>query len=186
VKAIDSNLLVYASLADHPAATACEQYITAESSWLTNVVNLVELHRVLIGVYGVSEGDADAKFSDFQGAMVIEELTSALASAALPLRHTHGVDFNDAVLLQTYRQNGVTVLGTDDSKLAAACTVLQIAVENPIGSAVRTQMTQWEHQNLPAKGLPRVLMRVHRWIEQRDAALGADFYSATQAFSRLL
>ncbi|MBI2877081.1 MAG: type II toxin-antitoxin system VapC family toxin [Candidatus Tectomicrobia bacterium] len=186
MKAIDSNLLVYASLANHPAMTACEQYIAAHPAWLTNIVNLVELHRVLIGVYGVSESDADAKFTDFRNAIVFEDLTGALASAALPLRHTHGIDFNDAVLLQTCHQRGVTVLATDDSKLAAAGAELGIVIENPIDTALRAQMKQWEDQNLPAKGLPRILMRIHRWIGQRDAALAADFYSATQGLSRLV
>jgi len=43
VKAIDSNVLVYASLANHPAMMACEQHITAHPAWLTNITNLVEL-----------------------------------------------------------------------------------------------------------------------------------------------
>jgi hypothetical protein len=42
VKAIDSNLLVYASLANHPAMTACEQYIAGYPDWVTSIVNLVE------------------------------------------------------------------------------------------------------------------------------------------------
>lgn len=186
MKAIDSNLLVYASLANHPAMKACEQYIAAYPVWLTNIVNLVEMHRVLIGVYGVSASDADAKFADFKDALIVENFTGALASAALPLRNTYGVDFNDAVLLQTCLKRKVTVLATDDRRLAVACVALNVTVENPIDSVLRTQMTQWENQNLPAKGLPRILLQIHRWIEQRNAALAADFYSATQAFSRLV
>ena len=58
MKAIDSNLLVYASLANHPAMTACERYITGYPVWVTGIVNLVELWRVLVAVYGVSESDA--------------------------------------------------------------------------------------------------------------------------------
>ena len=45
MKAIDSNLLVYASLAEHPAVTACEEYIGECPEWLTNVVNLLRIHR---------------------------------------------------------------------------------------------------------------------------------------------
>ncbi len=116
MKAIDSNLLVYASLANHPAMTACEQHIAAYPVWLTNIINLIELHRVLVSVYSVSESDADTKFADFRNALIVEDLTGALVSAALPLCHTYGIDFNDAILLQTCRQRGVTVLATDDSK----------------------------------------------------------------------
>jgi hypothetical protein len=83
VKAIDSNLLVYASLAGHPAMTTCEQYITGHPTWLTSVVNLIELWRVLVAVYGVSEGDAGTKFNDLRQALVVDDLTPAVAAAAL-------------------------------------------------------------------------------------------------------
>ena len=53
MKATDSNLLVYASLANHPAMTACEQYIAGYPVWLANIVNLVELWRVLVAACGV-------------------------------------------------------------------------------------------------------------------------------------
>lgn len=186
MKAVDSNLLVYASLANHPAMSACEQHITGYTGWVTNVVNLVELRRVLVAVYGVSESEADAKFIDLRNALVVDDLTAAAATAALPLRQSYGIDFNDAVLLECCRQRGVSVLATDDSHLAHACAAIGIAVENPVTAAVRAHMTQWENQHLPAKGLPRILLRVHRWIEQRDAALASDFHSATQALSRLV
>jgi predicted nucleic acid-binding protein len=186
VKGIDSNLLVYASLANHPAMTACEQYITGYPVWVTSIVNLVELWRVLIAVYGVLESDADAKFTDLCRAVVVEDLTEAVATGALSLRQSFGIDFNDGVLLESCRLRGVTVLATDDSRLALACATMGIKVENPVTKAVRAQMTNWENQNLPTKGLPRILLRVHRWIEQHDGALAGQFHSATQALSRLV
>jgi len=186
VKAIDSNLLVYASLANHPAMTACEHYIASYPVWITSIVNLVELWRVLVAVYGVSESDADAKFTELRRALVVEDLTEAVAAAALSFRQSYGVDFNDAVLLESSRRRGVTVLATDDSQLAIACASMGINVENPVTPPVRAEMTKWENQNLPAKGLPRILLRVHRWIEHHDARLARDFHSATQALSRLV
>ncbi len=186
MKAIDSNLLVYASLANHPAMTACEQFITGYPVWVTSIVNLVELRRVLVAVYGVSESDADAKFTDLCKAVVVEDLTAAVAAGALSLRQSCGIDFNDGVLLESCRLRGVTVLATDDTQLALACGRMGIHVENPVTEAVRAQMTNWKNQNLPAKGLPRILLRVHRWIEQYDVALAGEFHSATQALSRLV
>jgi len=186
VKAIDSNLLIYASLADHPAAVACEQYIADYSLWLTNVVNLVELRRVLVALYGVSESDASAKFRDWRNALVVEDLAAAAAEAALSLQESSRIDFGDAVLFETARQRGVTILATDDSQLALACATAGIQVENPVTPIVRAEMTDWENQNLPAKGLPRILLRVHRWIEEHDAALAGRFHSVTQGLSRLV
>lgn len=186
MKAIDSNLLVYASLANHPAMAACETYVAAYPDWLTSIVNLVELRRVLVGVYGVSENDADAKFTDFCKALTIDDLTTAVAMAALPFRQSYGIDFNDGVLLETARRRGIHVLATDDAQLASAATATGIKVENPVTPAVRAQMTNWENQNLPARGLPRILFRIHRWIEQHDAALAQTFHSSTQGLSRLV
>src|SRR5258708_36096761 len=104
--------------------TACEQYIAGYPVWVTSIVNLVELRRVLVAVYGVSEGDADAKFADLRNALVVEDLTAALATAALSLRQSYSVDFNDAVLLESCRQRGVTDMATDDSQLALACAAM--------------------------------------------------------------
>ncbi|MGH7134198.1 MAG: hypothetical protein ACREHD_00575 [Pirellulales bacterium] len=89
MKAIDSNLLVYASLANHPAMAACETHIAAYPTWLTGIANLVELRRVLVGVYGVSDPDADAKLTDLCKALTVENLTTAVATAALPLRQSY-------------------------------------------------------------------------------------------------
>jgi predicted nucleic acid-binding protein len=186
VKAVDSNLLVYASLADHPASAACDQYLATESLWLTSVVNLIEVHRGLVSVYGVVENEADAKLTGFLSALTVGSLTSELTSASLPLRQAYGIDFNDAILLQTCRERSVTAMATDDVRLASACGAFGIAVENPIDAAARAQMASWEHANLPAKGLPRLLLRVHRWIEARDPNLAADLHSATQGLSRLV
>ena len=88
--------------------------------------------------------------------------------------------------VESCRQRGVTVLATDDSQLAIACATMGIHVENPVTPAVRAEMTKWENQHLPAKGLPRILLRIHRWVEQHDAALARDLHSATQALSRLV
>jgi hypothetical protein len=118
--------------------------------------------------------------------MVVDDLTASVAIAALSLRQTYGVDFNDAVLLENCRQRRVSVLATDDSQLAGAAATMGIAVENPVTALLRAQMTHWEDQNLPAKGLPRILLRIHRWIEQHDPALAGVFHSATQALSRLV
>jgi predicted nucleic acid-binding protein len=186
VKGVDSNLLVYASLAGHPASSACDQYLATEPLWITSIVNLIEVHRVLVSVYGIDEGEADRKLTDFLSALEVESLTSALTAASLPLRQAHGIDFNDAILLQTCRERSVTALATDEGRLASACGAFGITVENPVDAAVRAQMATWENANLPAKGLPRVLLRVHRWIEARDPNLAADLHSATQGLSRLV
>jgi hypothetical protein len=129
VKAIDSNLLVYASLESHPATSVCETYIAGHLS-------------LACAAEGIAvENPIDAA-----------------------VRASYGVDFNDDVLLETCRRRGTAVLATDDTQ----------------------QMTNWENQNLPAKGLSRILLAVHRWIEQRDSAMAASFHAETQSLSSLV
>jgi predicted nucleic acid-binding protein len=185
VKATDSNLLVYASLDDHPASKACEAFIGSESTWLTSVVNLLELHSVLRGAYGLLDEQADIKFHDFYEALFVVDVTPDLAQSALPLRRSYRIDLHDAILLESCRRHGISVLATDDSRLAAACSALGLGVENPIDAALRSEMADWESSNLPAKGLRRILWRVHRWLEPEDAQIAATFHAVTKALSRL-
>ena len=65
-------------------------------------------------------------------------------------------------------------------------SLVYASLANPITPAVRAQMTNWENQNFPAKGLPRILLHVHQWIEQHGPALARGFHSATQAMARLV
>lgn len=186
MKAVDSNLLVYASLSDHPTMSVSEALISAHPEWLVNVVNLIEMHRVLISVYGVPPSDSNAKFDDFQKALTVVPLTTSIVKKALSLRSQHGIDLNDAILLETCLQEGVSAVATDDRALSTACASLGLSVENPIDDALRKEMADWEDQHLSPKGLPRVLLSVHRWLSQRDDDMANQFHSATQALSRLV
>lgn len=186
MKAIDSNLLVYASLTGHPARAACAQHVAAHPDWVCNIANLVEMRHVLVSVYGLAEADADMKFADFRAALTVVRLTDVLVGAALLLRQAHGIDVNDGILLETCRLRGITTLATDDRRLANACHALGITPETPVGDDIRLVMSSWEEHNLPARGLPRILLRVHRWIDARDPLLAADFRAETQALSRLV
>jgi len=186
VKAIDSNILVYASLSDHPASAASEAYIAGHVEWLCSVSNLVEMRQVLVSVYGLSESDADTKFEDFRAALEVYPLSDNIVVAALSLRRIHRIDLNDAVLLESAIRRGVSVICTDDRGLARACEAVGIAPESPINEALREQMSQWEESNIPSKGLPRVLLQVHRWIQARNPAMACEFQSATQALSRMV
>jgi hypothetical protein len=93
--------------------------------------------------------------------------------------------FNDAVLLQTCLKHGVEILATDDARLGVACQAMGLTVENPIDPSVRRDIASWEKQHLVTKGLPRVLTRIHRWLDPRNAALAVEFRAATQELSRL-
>jgi len=49
-KLLDTNLLVYALLEEHPASGVCREFITASPDWLTSPVTLLEAFYVLISL----------------------------------------------------------------------------------------------------------------------------------------
>ena len=76
-------------------------------------------------------------------------------------------------------------LATDDSRLADSCRKLGLAPEKPFGDELRGEVAAWESAHLPAKGLPRVLGRIERWLGERDEVLAQDFRSQTGGNSHL-
>ena len=185
MRAIDSNLLVYAALEDHPAHDACRECLLAEPQWITNEANLSEVYTVLVAVYGVPEQDASAHYLEYHGALTPMPLDATTAVAAMRLREHYGLDLNDAILLHTAIACSVEALCTDDQRLAAAAQNARLEVESPVGVVVRRAMATWEEQHLPVKGLPRMLSRVHEWLRSRDAGLAAELRSATRGLSSL-
>ncbi len=73
----------------------------------------------------------------------------------------------------------------DDRKLIQVCHQVDIAVENPIDVSLRRQMASWESENLPQKGLPRILRRIHQWLCQNHQQAAEDFWSQTGGGSHL-
>ncbi len=183
---VDSSILIYASLVDHPAMQACDRCLSSGVVWVTSALNLAEVHHVLRAVYGPSETEAGSKVLDFARALEVEPLTGESLLDALHLRLTLHIDLGDASLLVACQTNGVSTLATDDVGLAQASEALGIAADHPIGDDVRAEVARWEAGHLPAKGMPRILRQVHRWIDSHDRPLAQAFYSATQSLSRLV
>jgi hypothetical protein len=96
-----------------------------------------------------------------------------------------GLDLTDAVLLHTAQVRGALWLATDDMKLAQICRQVGVTPETPIDAALRQQMVAWEAANLPAKGLPRVLRQIHRWLHHIVPQAAEDFWSHTGGGSHL-
>ena len=88
-------------------------------------------------------------------------------------------------LVQATRTHNANILATDDRKLIQACHQVGIAVENPIDVSLRRQMASWEAENLPQKGLPRILRRIHFWLHQKHQQIAEDFWSQTGGGSHL-
>lgn len=185
-RGLDTMVLVYSLLNGHPAATACEQFIDTKTGWFTSPLVLFEAKNVLVRVYGIAAAAATQKLSQFcRGPVTLLSLDAAAVPAALALAETHGIDLTDAVLLHLAQQNSVTVLASDDQRLEQAGAPLGIVVQSPVDTSLRQQIAAWEKAHLPAKGLPRILRRVHDWLAPHAPALAQQFWTESGAGSHL-
>ncbi len=185
-RALDAAPIVYALLSGHPASAACENHIRGHAGWLTTSVTLLEAGAVLRKVYGVDPTLAAQKLTQFAAAPItVLSVDAALATVALSSAAQWGIDLADAVLLESCRMHGATIVCTDDAKLSQTCVRLGLIAETPIPSALRPQIAGWESANLPSKGLARLLYHVRIWIDRQDQRVAQEFWNQTGAGSHL-
>lgn len=185
-RGLDTMVLVYSLLRGHPAETACEQLLRTQSGWFTSASVIFEAKGVLTKVYGEDPLVVSQKLVQIaNGPLVVLGLGAADLPAVLGLVDAHALDFTDAALLHLARQNAARYLVTDDQHLAQMCGNVGITPVSPIDATLRQAVAAWEIQHVPPKGLPRVLRRVHSWLNQSHAQAAQDFWSRTGAGSHL-
>jgi predicted nucleic acid-binding protein len=179
-------ILVYSLLQGHPAALPCEQFLTAHSGWFTSPLVLIEAKNILTKVYDLDVNDVTTKLLLFAtGPVVLVDLDEATIRSAFLLADTYGLDLTDAVLLHLTQRCGASYLATEDQGLAQACTQLGITPESPLDTTLRQQVAAWEAANLAPKGLPRVLRRVHQWLDQAHPQAAQAFWGQTRGGTHL-
>ena len=185
-RGLDAMLIVYSLLDDHPASAACESFIRDHTNWFTTTLTLFEAKAILTKVYAVDVNLTSQQLSQFSaGPIEVVEVDLPMTLAAMQIADTLEIDITDAVLVQVTRTRNANILATDDRKLIRACHQVDIAVENPIDVSLRRQMASWEAENLPQKGLPRILRQIHRWLHQNHQQVAEDFWSQTGGGSHL-
>jgi len=185
-RGLDTMFLVYSSLQEHPASAICEQFILSKEGWVSTPLLLVEFYTVLTRNYGVDRQSTIQKTMELVDKPIeILSLEGHTVAAAIRLANEYNLDTNDAILLQLCLTSSINVIATDDRRFAHACDDLGITVENPITAVVRQQMAVWEEANLPPRGLPRLLLHIHRWLEVQNLNIAELFYEATGQYLRL-
>ena len=185
-RGLDAMLIVYSSLDDHPASAACESFIRGHTNWFTTALTLLEAKAILTKVYAIDSNLTSQQLSQFSaGPIEIVGVDLPITLAAMQIADTLEIDITDAILVQATRTRNANILATDDRKLIQACHQVDIAVENPIDVSLRRQMASWEAENLPQKGLPRILRQIHRWLHQNHQQAAEDFWSKTGGGSHL-
>jgi predicted nucleic acid-binding protein len=183
---LDSNLLIYSILADHPASFVCQEFIEASDHLVASSITLIEFFFVTTKVYGIEPAAVLAKINQFFASPlgIIDADTNTVVSA-LALCFEHEIEINDAIQLQMCLNLGIPSLATDDGRLIDLCKRLEIVVKNPISPELKQAMSAWEKANLPPKGLPRILHQIYDWIGARDDMLADSFRNATRNLTRM-
>ncbi|MBM3237231.1 type II toxin-antitoxin system VapC family toxin [Candidatus Poribacteria bacterium] len=162
-RGLDTMLVVYSSLMEHPASAVCEQFILSREGWVSTPLLLIEFYSVLTRNYGVDRQSAIQKTMELLSKPIeILPFDGHTVVAAIQLANEYNLDTNDAILLHVCLNFGLNVIATDDRRFARACDDLGIVVESPITPTIRQQMAAWEEANLPPRGLPRLLLHIHR------------------------
>jgi predicted nucleic acid-binding protein len=186
-KALDTNIIVYSLLENHPASEICEKYIRDENyTFYTTPLTPFEIYFVLRKIYGVNmEKSAEKALSLFETPLIIEEITAGDAEAPLKKCVQHNIDTNDGFLLQLSLKNNVPSIASDDQKLLSSCQNEDLLPQSPINSAIKSEMNIWENENLPERGLARILKRIHLWLMEHDAENAKKFAQATNNLKQL-
>lgn len=181
---VDSQLLVYALVAAHPARPVMVAGLTT-GDWASTAVALLEVYRVLTRDYAFSDQAAnDLVESLGRSPIHWEPLDSVQAGRAVGDRSGNAIDSVDAVLLGLARADRGALI-TQDRRLLRAAVRESVAVRNPIGPQLALAVTRWEDESLAPKGLARMLSVVERWIRARQPALADRLREATSNHTML-
>ncbi len=185
-RGLDTMLIVYSLLADHPASAVCEQFLRQRTGWFITPFILLETKALMTKVYGVEPAVITEKLTHLaQSPIQIVTPDGTETLAALPLADTHRIDLTDATLLQAIHVRNLKYLATDDTRLAHAASTLGIVAESPIDAALRQEITLWEQTHLPQKGLPRILRSIYEWLLRNAPGSAESFWSQTGNGSHL-
>ncbi len=189
-KILDSNILIYSLLEDHPASDVCEAVILScenKFEWVTSPITFIETYYVLINVYGQEASQILQKIRKISKTpIIIITLDKNLVLSSLEKALIHQIDTNDSILLQIGIDLGISIIATDDKKLIETCNNYGIICENPITEDIREEMRIWEQKNLPEKGIRRIYFDIYKWLYKKNAKLADEFKVKTKNFTRLI
>ncbi len=188
-KMIDANILVYALVEGHPATDACEEFIRRVSEkklLVTTPLTPFEIYYVLWRIYGLSRNEAfEQAVSLFDSPIEFMRITEEDARMALKKVVEHSIEANDALLLVSCLQHGISSLASDDTRLLKACQEEGVHTEKPIDAKISQKMEMWEKEKLPEKGAQRMLLRIYNWLLDKDPKVAEEFKQATGNMKRL-
>jgi predicted nucleic acid-binding protein len=179
--ALDTNLIVYSLIEGHPASGVCDSFIKdPRRSFYTTSLTPFEVYYALHRVYNVPRIDAASKaLSLLEAPLTIVDVATADVRPAIERCSSKSLDVNDSLLIQMCVGLDIPSLASDDRRLLKACEEEGIQPVSPIDDEQRQLMLKWEQEKLPPSGLPRLLARIHNWMQQADPQVARTFLQAT-------
>jgi len=189
-KILDSNILIYSLLEEHPASKVCEALILSykdKFEWITSPITFIETYYVLLNIYEQESSQILQKIQQILKTSInVKDLDKNLVLLSLEKALNHQIDTNDSILLQIGIDFGISIIATDDKKLIEVCKNYGIICENPITEDIRNEMTIWEQKNLPEKGLRRIYFNIHKWLLKNNNKIADEFKLKTKDFTHLI
>lgn len=181
---IDTPLLVYRALAEHPASGTVEREL-ATGEWASSVQVLLEFFQVVTRDYAVSAEAASEAVSRLARSPVHwASMDASLAVRTAQVRSRHRLESTDAALL-LLAQEDHGILVSQDRRLLREAEALGVAVRNPISRDLAASIARWEEERLPPKGVARLLRPVESWLRRHDSTLADRFVDATSDLTTL-
>lgn len=186
---IDTNVLVYALIENHPASSVCEAFIQEQKEkheFYTTTFTPFEMFHVLWKIYGLDihlvlekvMGILDSPLSFIQA-------SERALRIAFKKRLEHQLETNDALILATALVQDIPSIVSDDRKLLNAAEQEGLVAVSPINENTRKEIAQWERANLSEKGMSRILTRIHSWLKQENHEIATAFKIATVNLKQL-
>jgi len=184
MKWVDTPLFVYRAVEGHPARPAIQE-ILKEGDWASHVLVLLETFQVLTRDYGVDRDRARDEIDRLVISPVHwEPIRPQLSSDLLELCVRYRIETSDAGLLCLAREDDGTLV-SPDRRLLDAGEEETIAQKNPVSSDLRDEVALWEEEQLPEKGLSRILSAVSDWIGEQDPELAERMERETENYKTL-
>ncbi|MEX2717342.1 MAG: type II toxin-antitoxin system VapC family toxin [Candidatus Sigynarchaeum springense] len=188
-KIIDSNIIIYSLLQNHPANGDCVKFLEdhdAPNVLYSLVDCLDETYWILKNVYRI---DAVAIIQRLEKLINTNIIFLGLklqdSFKAFEIQAKNSIQITDARLFLLASAQQIPVIVTDDMRFQTFNRSQGLLTETPITQDTRNKMAEWENKNLPEAGLPRILARIHAYLSGRDPKTADLFEHDTFHFSKL-
>ena len=188
-RVIDSNIIIYSLLENHPACSDCASYLTqfdVDGLLFSTVDSLSEIYQVMHGFYKIESSIILDHIKDLLNSRItFLNLDQDDLNPLFEIVAQNNLQVNDIKLYLLAQKLQAPILVTDDGTLGNFAQSHQLLHETPIQPETRAQMDEWEQEHLPKKGLPRVLKRIFIYLENLDKLIATQFRNDSGNFRQI-